>query len=107
MNAIKPSEFYEKYWRIDYLDGKGQVPLPKLSQAEKDFLDNAVQTENTQGVLFFRKRRRQVQVNIEILKEEMKKFSQYFIPANQPTLDKYGQNLEEPTPPPPSPIPVT
>lgn len=86
MNAMKPSEFYEKYWRIDYLDGKGQVPLPKLSQAEKDFLDNAVQTENTQGVLFFRKRRRKVQVNIEALKEQMKNFPEYFNDPSNPPL---------------------
>lgn len=74
---MKPSEFYEQYWRIDYGDGKLVAP-PKLSDAEKEFLDNAASLPNCQGALFTRKRKRQVRVNIEALKRDMDKFPEYF-----------------------------
>lgn len=79
---MKPSEFYEKYWRIDYGNGKLVAP-PALSQAEKDFLDSAAEIENTQGVLFTRKRKRRVQVNVEALKEQIKYFPEFLTKPNQ------------------------
>jgi|GEM_PF-3889725 len=91
---MKPSEFYEQYLRIDYGDGKMVAP-PKLSEAEKEFLDNAAINPNCQGALFTRKRKRLVQVNVEALKREMSKFPEYFFPANQPKLDKWGSVLPE------------
>ena len=91
---MKPSEFYEQYWRLDYGDGKLVAP-PKLSEAEKQFLDEAATNPNCQGALFTRKRKRPVQVNVEVLKREMSKFPEYFIPANQPKLDKWGQILSD------------
>lgn len=69
---MKPSEFYEKYWMIDYGDGK-KVHPPKLSDAEKGFLDNVSTREDVQGVYFSRKRRRAVQINIPMFIEEMNK----------------------------------
>ena len=74
---MKPSEFYEQYWRIDYGDGK-LVPPPLLSQSEKDFLDSSMKTKDCHSVLFERKRKRSVQVNVEDLKREMNKFPEYF-----------------------------
>jgi hypothetical protein len=91
---MKPSEFYEQYWKIDYGNGKLVSP-PKLSQAEKDFLDNAMETPNCQAAVFTRVRKRNVQVNVEALKREMNKFPQYFIPSQQPLLDEYGGILPE------------
>lgn len=91
---MKPSEFYETYWKIDYGNGKLVSP-PKLSQAEKDFLDTAMETPNTEAAVFYRKRKRQVQVNVEALKRDMNKFPEYFIPTQQPKLDKYGNILSE------------
>lgn len=94
---MKPSEFYEKHWRIS--DGKGNyVQPPPLSAEEKDFLDKSVEGENTY-VQFFRKRRRTVQINIEYLMDGYKKFPHFFIPTNQPKLDKYGQIIEDETNP--------
>lgn len=91
---MKPSEFYEQYLRLDYGDGKLVAP-PKLSEAEKQFLDEAAAKPNYQVALFTRKRKRTVQVNVELLKREMNKLPEYFIPANQPKLDKWGQILSE------------
>lgn len=71
---MKPSEFYEKYWRIDYGDGKLVEP-PKLSEAEKKFLDESAVNPNCQAALFTRKRKRNVQVNIDALKRDMNKLA--------------------------------
>lgn len=91
---MKPSEFYEKYWRIS--DGKGGfVKPPQLSDKEKEFMDNAAHV-NADFVNFYRKRRQQVQVNLNYLKEDMQKHPPYFMPINQPKLDKWGNILEEP-----------
>ena len=94
---MKPSEFYEQHWRIDYGDGK-LVPPPKLSEAEKEFLDNAASNPNCQGALFTRKRKRPVSVNIEALKRDMDKFPEYVIPERQPKLDKWGNILSDEKP---------
>jgi hypothetical protein len=94
---MKPSEFYEQYWRLDYGDGILVAP-PKLSEDEKKFLDEATTNPNCQGALFIRKRKRPVQVNVEVLKREMSKFPEYFIPEKQPKLDKWGQIMSEDTP---------
>jgi hypothetical protein len=91
---MKPSEFYEQYWRLDYGNGK-LVPPPKLSESEKKFLDEASINPNCQGALLTRKRKRHVQINVEVLKKEMSKFPEYFIPTNQPKLDKWGQILSD------------
>jgi hypothetical protein len=91
---MKPSEFYETYMKIDYGNGKLVSP-PKLRQHEKDFLDNAMENPNCQAAVFTRTRGRNVQVNVEALKRDMEKFPQYFIPAIQPKLDKWGNVLEE------------
>jgi len=91
---MKPSEFYEQYWRIDYGDGNLVAP-PKLSEAEKKFLDESTTNPNCQGALFIRKRKRNVEVNVEALKREMSKFPEYFIPSNQPKLDEYGNIINE------------
>lgn len=90
---MKPSEFYEQYWKIDYGNGKLVSP-PKLSQAEKDFLDNSMESPNCEAAVFTRKRGRNVQVNVESLKRQMSKFPEYFIPTQQPNLDKYGNIVE-------------
>lgn len=96
---ITPSEFYVNYWLID--NGHGEmVHPPKLTQAEKDFLDQICENENCKGVYFQRKRRRSIQLDVEVFKEEMNKYhTKYFTPVNQPTIDKYGQIISSPTPP--------
>ena len=73
------------------------MPPPKLSEAEKKFLDEVATNPNCQGALFTRTRKRPVQVNVEVLKREMSKFPEYFIPTNQPKLDKWGNILSEDT----------
>lgn len=94
---MKASEFYEKYWKLS--NGKGEmISPPKLNDEEKDFLDNCAEQQNCQGAIFIRKRRRTVQINIEVLKEQMKKFPPYFIPAHPPLLDKYGSPKNENSP---------
>lgn len=92
---MKPSEFYEKYWKIDFGDGKLVSP-PKLTEKEKEFLDSC---PNNSNVMFYRARRRPVMVNMDLLNEEMKKLPPYFYPVNQPKLDKWGNILEEPKEP--------
>ncbi len=93
---MKPSEFYEKYWKID--NGKGEmVSPPKLSEAEKAFLDEAVNTRNTTMAVFMRRRRSQVHINVDILRTAIKNYDKlppYFMPVNQPKLDKWGNILE-------------
>lgn len=91
---MKPSEFYENYWKIDCGNGVLKSP-PKLSDAEKEFLDNAAARPSSQGVLFMRKRKRTVQVNIEALKRDLNKLPEYFIPHQQPKLDEYGSILSD------------
>lgn len=90
---MKASEFYETWWRIS--DGKGgYIKPPLLSDAEKEFLDKAVE-RNSDHVQFFRTRRRPVQINLTYLKEDMNKLPKHFIPAYQPKLDKWGDVLPE------------
>lgn len=88
---MKRSEFYEKYWKIDFGNGKLVSP-PKLSDAEKEFLDSCPDNSNA---MFYRVRKRPVMVNVDFLNEEMKKLPPYFIPVNQPKLDKWGNVLEQ------------
>lgn len=72
---MKPSEFYEKYWKID--NGRGEmVSPPKLSEAEKAFLDESVNTKNTTMAVFMRRRRRQVHVNVDMLRTAIKENSE-------------------------------
>lgn len=91
---MKPSEFYENYWKIDYGNGKLVSP-PKLSEKEEDFLDNNAVREDCAGVLFMRKRGRNVEINIEALKSQLSKLPKFFISKNQPILDKFGNVIEE------------
>lgn len=91
---MKPSEFYENYWKIDYGNGKLVSP-PKLSEKEKEFLDNNAVREGCTGILFTRRRRRNVEVNIEALKSQLSKFPEFFIPTNQPILDEFGNVIVE------------
>lgn len=63
---MKPSEFYEKYWLVN-----GKLP-PKLSDKEKEFLDNAAK-QNMKGVQFFRKRRRSLTIDVEYLNSQIAK----------------------------------
>jgi len=91
---MKPSEFYENYWKIDLGNGKLVSP-PKLTDKEKEFLDNASSYPDCEGAVFTRRRRRNIQVNVEALKRDMGKFPEYFIPANQPKIDKYGSIEQE------------
>lgn len=47
---MKPSEFYEKHWKINY--GKGLQSPPKLKDIEKEFLDYSIEnTNNIQMIL--------------------------------------------------------
>ena len=88
---MKASEFYEVYWRIS--DGKGgYIKPPALSDAEKEYLDKAAETD-CDHVQFFRTRRRPTQINLNYLKEDMNKLPKYFFPVNQPKLDKWGNIL--------------
>lgn len=92
---MKASEFYERYWRVIDANGKA-VKLPPLRQEEKDFLDHCAEVDNVKSASFYRKRGRSVYIDVGILKEKMKKFPAYFIPTNQPLLDKYGGIIESP-----------
>lgn len=90
---MKVSEFYEKYWKIT--DKKGNlVSPPKLTGTQKDFLDKAADG-NSEYVMFFGRRRRPIQINIQYLIEDYKKMPKCFYPANQPNFDKYGNIKEE------------
>ena len=73
---ITPSEFYEKYWVIKDSNGFPHHP-PKLSDAEKKFLDNEISIENSTRIMFIRKRRPCIQVDLNILRDEMR-----FLPDN-------------------------
>lgn len=75
---MKPSEFYEKYWKIDYGNGILVSP-PALSEAEKEYLDNHV-NNGCSYMKFIRKRKRQVSINIDILKNEMNKLPEFIKP---------------------------
>ncbi len=90
---MKPSEFYETWWRIKGKDGLYVMP-PKLSDAEKEYLDKAAEGK-CDFVEFFRTRRPRVRINVDRLMSDMKKLPPIFIPHNQPKLDKYGQIIED------------
>lgn len=63
---MKPSEFYEKYWLVN-----GKKP-PPLTDKEKEWLDGVSRYDHITA-MFFRKRRRPISINIDYLKEDMKK----------------------------------
>ena len=67
---MKPSEFYEKYWKI--VDRNGNlVSPPALTNEEKEFLDKCV-SEGASFVYISRKRRRSTVINIDFLLKEYK-----------------------------------
>lgn len=68
---ITPAEFYEKYWVIKTKNGT--VYPPKLSEKEAEFLNKAFE-QNAAGVLYSRRRRRPVSINLEYLKEAIEKY---------------------------------
>lgn len=67
---MKPSEIYNKYWKVKDKNGNLVSP-PPLTQSEADFIDEAVKNEQILGI-FFKKRRRSVWIDIEEL--ELQKF---------------------------------
>lgn len=71
---MKPSEFYEKYWKIKKPDGSIVSPR-KLSDKEKEYMDEVISDINPdiKGIWFSRKRGAPVQIDAELLKQEMDK----------------------------------
>jgi len=94
---MSPSKFYETWWRIKDKNGNYVKP-PELSDAEKEYLDKAVEG-SCDYVEFFRTRRRRLQINIQNLMLDLRKLPKMFMPVNQPKLDKYGQPIENETNP--------
>lgn len=62
---MKASEFYEKYVTVN---GKATKPL---DEAEKQFLDEAVDNPNCQQVIFIRGRKGNLYIGIPQLKRQM------------------------------------
>lgn len=70
MIQIKPSEFYEKYWKID--SGNGVMVSPKpLTDSEKDFLDGWM--GSCVNICKMQLRRKSTNEVIEIDVEELEK----------------------------------
>ncbi len=90
---MKASEFYEKYWRVQNAVGEWVRPCP-LTDAQKKYLDTCAEYPDCVGVMMFGKRRRPVCIDVEHLKQQMSKMPTYFIPDNQPLLDKFGSSIE-------------
>ena len=74
---MKPSEFYEKYWKVS--DGKGGfVTLPPLTQKEKDFLDESIEN-GASHIQFYRKRRRPTVIDTSFLLDAYKKLPNFLL----------------------------
>lgn len=72
MEEIKPSEFYQKYWRIKTKDG-WDAP-PPLSKSEIEFLDNAAKSIENGSASIIQKRRRGVTIDVRLLNEQISNF---------------------------------
>jgi len=70
---MKPSEFYEKYWRIKDRHGNVVQP-PILTDEEKEFLDNSFSQNKNSYVMLYRTRRRPVTIDCATLRLEMDKY---------------------------------
>lgn len=71
---MKPSEFYEKYWKIKNKDGVMSNP-PPLRKFEKDFLDSAI--DNSNLVYFYRKRTRSILIYTAELSKQFKQLPEF------------------------------
>lgn len=67
---MTPSEFYMNHWMIQTKDGA--VHPPQLSEAELKFLDDAIESGNN-TILYFRKRRRSIQIDVDFFMKEFEK----------------------------------
>ena len=69
--ALKPSEFYEKYFLVD--DGHGNMVHPRaLTQREKDFLDNA-HADGREIQIMYHKRSRKIVLGAEALERKLER----------------------------------
>ena len=73
---MKASEFYEKYWKIRNRAGAIVSP-PKLTDVEKEFLDSTINDSTCGGIYFGRRRRNNIQIDLNILREQMNKLPQF------------------------------
>lgn len=71
---MKASEFYEKYVTVN---GK---PVKPLTDAEKEFLDNAAENKNCEQVIFIRKRKGNLSIGVKQLNKMMENFPEYMKP---------------------------
>lgn len=67
---MTPSEFYMNHWMIQTKDGA--VHPPQLSEAERKFMDEAIEA-GSNTIMYFRKRRRSLNVDVSFLMDEFKK----------------------------------
>ena len=77
---MKPSEYYEKYWKINNSDGILVSP-PPLSEAEKNFMDNAHKYDFT-SIKLMRGRKRNIEINFDDLNSKMKMLPQFLKNVN-------------------------
>lgn len=85
---MKLSEFYEKYWVVN------GVKPPPLSKAEKDFLDEHADGPPRLTAWFNRKRKGLLTIDIDLLKEEMKKLPD-FLTGTTPSSESNGLSNSE------------
>lgn len=74
---MKPSEFYEKYFKI--IDHNGNAVSPRqLTEAEAELMDNCFK-DGYEGLMIISKRRRTFQVNFDALERKMEQHLPEFL----------------------------
>lgn len=73
---MKPSEFYQKWWKCKLPDGTIVEPK-KLSEKELFYMDEVFNNKNLQGIYFGRRRRPSVTVNIEQMKKDIERLPDF------------------------------
>lgn len=81
---MKPSEFYQKYWKIEIPDGTIVSP-PPLSEGQCFFMDEVCNNPNLAGMYYRRTRSRNGQVYIEQMKEDLQKLPDFLKIHPNPT----------------------
>jgi len=79
---MKPSEFYEKYWRCKLPDGRIVQPK-KLSEKELFYMDEVFNNPKLQGIYFGRRRNPNVTVDIDRMKKDMENLPDFLKSNNQ------------------------
>lgn len=92
---MKPSEYYEKFYKLRMPDGSMVSPKP-LTDVQRDFLDNAC-LQNMRNVIFSYNRKRTRYINIEMMMAEIEKLPDFLKADKKEHWDIVPLELSETT----------